>query len=98
VTLTDIIFADSGQQLRQDDPSALKDIINIVQGKIVSRKDAVRYYSDQLLSLILKLFISKLTDNIYDRDPHKPQEQQTEKEFYSKPRGCCRRKDEKIPL
>lgn len=97
MTLTDIIFADSGQQLRQDDPSALKDIINIVQGKIVSRKDAVRYYSDRLLSLILKLLISKLTDNIYDRDPHKPQEQ-TEKEFDSKPRGCGRRKDEKIPL
>ncbi|KAH9481342.1 Suppressor of glycerol defect protein 1 [Psilocybe cubensis] len=31
------IVRNSGQQLRQDDPSALKDIIDIVQGKITSR-------------------------------------------------------------
>jgi nucleolar MIF4G domain-containing protein 1 len=28
------LMVDSGQQLRQDDPSALKDIIEIVQGKV----------------------------------------------------------------
>lgn len=36
-------ITDSGQQLRQDDPSALKDIIEIVQGKISTTDDAVRF-------------------------------------------------------
>ena len=35
------LTVDSGQQLKQDDPSALKDIIDIVQGK-VSIKDDVK--------------------------------------------------------
>lgn len=33
---------DSGQQLRQDDPSALKDIIGIVQTKLAGQDDGLR--------------------------------------------------------
>jgi nucleolar MIF4G domain-containing protein 1 len=33
---------DSGQQLRQDDPLALKDIIQIVQDKVTDHQDALR--------------------------------------------------------
>lgn len=33
---------DSGQQLRQDDPSALKDIIQIVQNKVSDKDDVLR--------------------------------------------------------
>lgn len=36
------LTADSGQQLRQDDPSALKDIIEIVQGKISIKDDNIK--------------------------------------------------------
>ena len=42
--LTPNTFIDSGQQLRQDDPSALKDIINVVQGKIATGNNTIRYY------------------------------------------------------
>lgn len=33
---------DSGQQLKQDDPSALKDIIEIVQGKVSTKDSGVK--------------------------------------------------------
>ncbi|PPQ83433.1 hypothetical protein CVT25_007024 [Psilocybe cyanescens] len=36
------IVRNSGQQLRQDDPYALKDIIDIIQGKLTTADDAVR--------------------------------------------------------
>lgn len=36
-------YPDSGQQLRQDDPSALKDIIQIVQNKVSDKNEALRY-------------------------------------------------------
>lgn len=40
-----LITSDSGQQLRQDDPSALKDIVDIVQTKIDGKdKSMIRYY------------------------------------------------------
>lgn len=34
---------DSGQQLKQDDPSALKDIIEIVQGKVSTKDSGVKW-------------------------------------------------------
>ena len=36
------LMVDSGQQLRQDDPSALKDIIEIVQEKVSVKGDGVK--------------------------------------------------------
>jgi nucleolar MIF4G domain-containing protein 1 len=39
------VLADSGQQLRQDDPSALKDIIGIVQSKLSGQDEKLRYAS-----------------------------------------------------
>lgn len=42
IVLTGILI-DSGQQLRQDDPLALKDIIEVVQSKVSDTKDALRY-------------------------------------------------------
>ena len=36
------LTVDSGQQLRQDDPSALKDIIEIVQGKVSDKDNSVK--------------------------------------------------------
>ena len=36
------VTIDSGQQLRQDDPSALKDIIEIVQGKVSIESGSVK--------------------------------------------------------
>ena len=42
--LTDAnLYADSGQQLRADDPSALKDIIAIVQTKLSSQETTLTY-------------------------------------------------------
>lgn len=38
-----LICSDSGQQLRQDDPSALKDIIQIVQDKVSDKSDDLRF-------------------------------------------------------
>jgi nucleolar MIF4G domain-containing protein 1 len=38
-----MLRTDSGQQLRQDDPSALKDIIGIVQTKLSNQDDFLRY-------------------------------------------------------
>lgn len=39
-----LIASDSGQQLRQDDPSALKDIVDIVHTKITEKdKSTIRY-------------------------------------------------------
>jgi nucleolar MIF4G domain-containing protein 1 len=40
-----IPIQDSGQQLRQDDPSALTDIIQIVQSKVTSNSGELRYLS-----------------------------------------------------
>ena len=37
---TEMIFQGSGSQLRQDDPSALKDIIQIVQSKLGDQRSA----------------------------------------------------------
>jgi nucleolar MIF4G domain-containing protein 1 len=36
------LTVDSGQQLRHDDPSALKDIIDIVQGKVSVKGNGVK--------------------------------------------------------
>jgi len=36
------LMVDSGQQLRRDDPSALKDIIEIVQGKVSMKDEGVK--------------------------------------------------------
>lgn len=36
------MLVDSGQQLRQDDPSALKDIIGIVHTKVSNQDDILR--------------------------------------------------------
>lgn len=44
---------DSGQQLRQDDPSALKDIIEIVQKKISTKDEAVRFVDHALANFFL---------------------------------------------
>ena len=38
-----IVNKDSGQQLRQDDPTALKDIIQIVQTKVGANESSSRY-------------------------------------------------------
>lgn len=35
-------MVDSGQQLRQDDPSALKDIVQLVQNKVAEKQDGLR--------------------------------------------------------
>jgi nucleolar MIF4G domain-containing protein 1 len=40
--LTDVLI-DSGQQLRQDDPLALKDIVGIVQTKVSNQDDSLRW-------------------------------------------------------
>jgi len=48
------IVRNSGQQLRQDDPSALTDIIQIVQSKVTNQSDNLRY------PLYFKLGISSL--------------------------------------
>jgi hypothetical protein len=42
-------FVDSGQQLRQDDPSALKDIIALVQTKLSNQDELLRFYQQSLL-------------------------------------------------
>jgi len=42
VRKSDLLYTDSGQQLRQDDPSALKDIIQIVQTKLAGKEDSIR--------------------------------------------------------
>jgi hypothetical protein len=36
-------LVDSGLQLRQDDPSALKDIIGMVQMKLSNQDESLRY-------------------------------------------------------
>ena len=35
-------MVDSGHQLRQDDPSALKDIVQLVQNKFAGKQDGLR--------------------------------------------------------
>ena len=42
VILNDCLNQDSGQQLRHDDPSALKDIIQIVQNKVAGKDELLR--------------------------------------------------------
>jgi len=45
-----LFFSDSGYQLRQDDPSALKDIVEIVHGKVAAQdKETVRFVKHLLL-------------------------------------------------
>lgn len=41
IIYSNICIIDSGQQLRQDDPSALKDIIQIVQGRVSTEDNGV---------------------------------------------------------
>lgn len=52
-----LLFSDAGQQLRQDDPSALKDIIQIVQNKMYNKEQSSIRYA--LASL--HVFISPLS-------------------------------------
>jgi nucleolar MIF4G domain-containing protein 1 len=47
---------DSGQQLRQDDPSALTDIIQIVQNKVMSNSGDLRYLS--FISMVCVLLLN----------------------------------------
>jgi len=42
-TVLTMLWIDSGQQLCQDDPSALKDIIGIVQKKLSDQDDLLKY-------------------------------------------------------
>ncbi|KDR78859.1 hypothetical protein GALMADRAFT_244494 [Galerina marginata CBS 339.88] len=58
------IVRNSGQQLRQDDPSALKDIIQIVQGKISTTDDAVSSRTRFMIETLTNLKNNKLKKNV----------------------------------
>lgn len=68
------VWLDSGQQLRQDDPSALKDIIQIVQAK-VSEDDVLRCVTPRLCFDCLTFVRQQLEDEVHDRDSDQPQKQ-----------------------
>ncbi|KAF8969183.1 hypothetical protein BDZ97DRAFT_1754792 [Flammula alnicola] len=57
------IVRNSGQQLRQDDPSALKDIIQIVQGKVSTTDDAVSSRTRFMIETLTNLKNNKLKRN-----------------------------------
>lgn len=59
---------DSGQQLRQDDPAALKDIIQVVQGKTPTTESSSRYCNQQLCGLLSNQSASQLKNAIHDRN------------------------------
>ncbi|KAF9560494.1 ARM repeat-containing protein [Agrocybe pediades] len=57
------IVRNSGQQLRQDDPSALKDIIEIVQKKVNTKDDAVSSRTRFMIETLTNLKNNKLKRN-----------------------------------
>jgi hypothetical protein len=59
-------MADSGQQLRQDDPSALKDIIEIVQRKVSIKDDGVKCVPCFTFVLANLFICYKLSHTVYD--------------------------------
>ncbi|KAF8813324.1 hypothetical protein BYT27DRAFT_7180798 [Phlegmacium glaucopus] len=58
------ILRNSGQQLRQDDPSALKDIIEIVQGKVSMKDDGVNSRTRFMIETLTNLKNNKSKRNI----------------------------------
>ncbi|PPQ83942.1 hypothetical protein CVT26_008765 [Gymnopilus dilepis] len=57
------LVRNSGQQLRQDDPSALRDIIDIVQSKVSSQNDAVSSRTRFMIETLTNLKNNKLKRN-----------------------------------
>ncbi|KAJ3515422.1 hypothetical protein NLJ89_g1761 [Agrocybe chaxingu] len=57
------IVRSSGQQLRQDDPSALKDIIQIVQGKVSPKDDGISSRTRFMVETLTNLKNNKLKRN-----------------------------------
>ncbi|KAF5382190.1 hypothetical protein D9615_004440 [Tricholomella constricta] len=58
------IVRNSGQQLRQDDPSALKDIIQIVQAKVSDKDDALSSRTRFMIETLTNLKNNKLRRNV----------------------------------
>ncbi|KAF8071844.1 hypothetical protein FPV67DRAFT_1482904 [Lyophyllum atratum] len=58
------ILRNSGQQLRQDDPSALKDIIQIVQNKVSGKGDALSSRTRFMIETLSNLKNNKLKRNV----------------------------------
>ncbi|GLB40326.1 putative protein with domain in DAP-5, eIF4G, MA-3 and other proteins [Lyophyllum shimeji] len=58
------IARNSGQQLRQDDPSALKDIIQIVHSKVSDKNDALSSRTRFMIETLTNLKNNKLKRNI----------------------------------
>ncbi|KAG6813952.1 hypothetical protein H0H92_005207 [Tricholoma furcatifolium] len=58
------ILRNSGQQLRQDDPSALKDIIQIVQNKVVDKGDILSSRTRFMIETLTNLKNNKSKRNI----------------------------------
>lgn len=57
------IMRNSGQQLRQDDPSALKDVIQLVQNKVSTEHDAVSSRTRFMIETLTNLKNNKLKRN-----------------------------------
>src|ERR1700676_500116 len=96
-----VLWADSGQQLRQDDPVALKDIIAIVQTKLSNQDELLKYvYHPLHLALNLtRMFMRQLTYSLYDRDPDQSKKQQSQADCRATtPRRRSRPADEDVPL
>ena len=64
---------DSGQQLRQDDPTALKDIVTLAQTRVAGHADTMRYH--RVLSNPPPSHRTQFTDAFHDRDSEQPDEQ-----------------------
>ncbi|KAG5635726.1 hypothetical protein H0H81_010304 [Sphagnurus paluster] len=58
------VVRNSGQQLRQDDPSALKDIIQIVQGKVSGNDDALSSRTRFMIETLMNLKNNKIKRNV----------------------------------
>ncbi|KAH0585267.1 hypothetical protein H2248_008510 [Termitomyces sp. 'cryptogamus'] len=58
------IARNSGQQLRQDDPSALKDIIEVVQNKVSNTKDALSSRTRFMIETLTNLKNNKSKRNV----------------------------------
>ncbi|KAF8150806.1 hypothetical protein B0H34DRAFT_665767 [Crassisporium funariophilum] len=58
------IMRNSGQQLRQDDPSALKDIIQIVQSNATNKDDAMSSRTRFMIETLTNLKNNKLKRNV----------------------------------
>ncbi|KAF9485159.1 hypothetical protein BDN70DRAFT_848385 [Pholiota conissans] len=58
------VVRNSGQQLRQDDPSALKDIIQIVQGRVSTEDEGISSRTRFMIETLTNLKNNKLKRNV----------------------------------